>query len=74
MCVKATSAFIAMAAAAEERPASNPSRDTVDAIDDAISVAVKVSFFGRTTKSVKGKGDNIMQVILYYSGLLFLPR
>ena len=58
MCVKATSALTAMAAAAEERPASNPSRDTVDAIDDAISVAEGVSFFGRTTKSVKGRSEN----------------
>ena len=58
MSMKATSALTSMAAAAEDRPASNPSRDTVDAIDDAISVADSVSFFGRTTKSVKGKGEN----------------
>ena len=56
--MKATSALTAMAAAAEDKPASNPSRDTVDAIDDAISVADNISFFGRTTKSFKGKGDN----------------
>ena len=58
MGVKATKALTAMAAAAEERPASNPSRDTVDAIDDALSVADKISFFGSSTKSCKGTGEN----------------
>ena len=57
MCVKATAALASMAAAVEERPANNPSRDTVDAIDDAISVADNVSFFGSTTKSVTGIGE-----------------
>ena len=56
MCMKATSAITAMAAIAEDRPANNPSRDTVDAIVDALSVADNVSFFGNSTKSVKGKG------------------
>ena len=57
MCAKATTAITAMAAAAEDRPANNPSRDTVDIIDDALSVADNVSFFGSTTKSVKGNSD-----------------
>ena len=56
MCMKATSAITAMAAIAEDRPANNPSRDTFDAIDNALSVADNVSFFGNSTKSVKGKG------------------
>ena len=57
MCAKATTAITAMAAAPEDRPANNPSRDTVDIIDDALSVADNVSFFGSTTKSVKGNSD-----------------
>ena len=58
MGIKATAALTAMAAAAEKRPANNPSPDTVAAIDDALSVAEKVSFFGNTTKSAKnGKSD-----------------
>ena len=56
MSVKATAALTAMAAAAENRPASNPSSDTVATIDDALSVADKISFFGNSTKSVTGKG------------------
>ena len=56
MSVKATSALTAMAAALENRPASNPSSDTVAAIDDALSVAEKITFFGNTTKSLSGKG------------------
>ena len=58
MGVKATSALTAMAAAVEECPASNPSSDTVAAIDDALSVAEKISFFGSTTKSLTGKSQN----------------
>ena len=58
MGIKATAALTAMAAAAEKRPANNPSPDTVAAIDDALSVAEKISFFGNTTKSAKkGKSD-----------------
>ena len=56
MSVKATSALTAMAAALENRPALNPSSDTVAAIDDALSVAEKITFFGNTTKSLSGKG------------------
>ena len=55
MCVKATTALTAMAASVESRPADNPSRDTIDAIDDALSVADNASFFGSSTKSVTGK-------------------
>ena len=58
MGIKATSALTAMAAAAEERPASNPSSDTVAAIDDALSVAEKISFFGSSTKSLSGNSKN----------------
>ena len=59
MGVKATAALTAMAAVAENRPADNPSHDTVAKIDDALSVAEKLSFFGNTTKSVKnGKADS----------------
>ena len=58
MGIKATAALTAMAAAVEKRPANNPSADTVAAIDDALSVAEKISFFGNTTKSAKkGKAD-----------------
>ena len=56
MRVKATAALTAMAAAAENRPTLNPSSDTVATIDDALSVADKISFFGNCTKSVTGKG------------------
>ena len=56
MSIKATSALTAMAATAENRPGLNPSGDTVAAIDDALSVAEKISFFGNTTKSLTGKG------------------
>ena len=58
MGIKATTALTAMAAAAENRPSDNPSRDTSDAIDDALSVADEITFFGGSTKSVKGKGEN----------------
>ena len=58
MGIKATSALTAMAAAVEGRPANNPSTDTVTAIDDVLSVAEKVSFFGKSTKSLKGKNPN----------------
>ena len=56
MSVKATSALTAMAATAENRPAQNPSSDTVATINDVLSVADKISFFGNSTKSVAGKG------------------
>ena len=56
MRVKATAALTAMAAAAENRPTLNPSSETVATIDDALSVADKISFFGNSTKSVTGKG------------------
>ena len=56
MSVKATSALTVMAATAENRPGLTPSSDTVAAIDDALSVADKISFFGNTTKSLTGKG------------------
>ena len=59
MGIKATAALTAMAAAAENRPANNPSPDTVATIDDALSVADGISFFGKATKSVKnGKSDS----------------
>ena len=58
MGVKATAALTAMAAVAEKQPANNPSQDTVAAIDDTLSVAENLSFFGNTTKSAKkGKSD-----------------
>ena len=58
MGIKATSALTAMAAAVENRPAMNPSSDTLAAIDDALSVADNLSFFGSTTKSLTGKSAN----------------
>ena len=56
MSVKATSALTSMAAMVEGRPPSNPSADSVAVIDDVLSLATKVSFFGSSTKSVAAKG------------------
>ena len=58
MGIKATAALTAMAAIAEKRPANNPSADTVAAIDDALSVAEKISFFGNSTKSASNGKSN----------------
>ena len=56
MSVKATSALTSMAAMVKGRPPSNPSTDLVAVIDDVLSLATNVSFFGSSTKSVAAKG------------------
>ena len=55
--VKATTALTSMAAVAEGRPPSNPSNESVALIDDVLSVAESISFFGAGTKSVTNKGS-----------------
>ena len=54
--VKATTALTSMAAVAEGRSPSNPSNESVALIDDVLSVAESISFFGSGTRSVTGKG------------------
>jgi len=46
-------ALTAMAAKVEDRRSGIPSDDAIEAIDDVISVAKKMSFFGKSTKSVR---------------------
>ena len=54
--VKATTALTSMAAVAEGRSPSNPSNESVALIDDVLSVAESISFFGSGTRSVTKKG------------------
>lgn len=57
ICKNATVALTAKAAVAEGRRPNDPSNETVDAIDDILSVAKNVSFFGASTKSYVNTRD-----------------
>jgi hypothetical protein len=51
MSNKATLALAAMAAENKERPGSIPEEDTIATIDDVLSMAKKIDFYGRKTKT-----------------------
>jgi hypothetical protein len=57
MSNKATLALAAMAAENEERPGSIPEEDTVATIDDVLSMATKIDFYGRKTKTYTNARD-----------------
>lgn len=52
-----TMALINMAAAVENKPVDRISSDTVEQIDDALSMASNVSFFGSKTKTYRNPSD-----------------
>ncbi len=52
-----TLALVNMAAKVENKPTERVSQDTVEQIDDALSMAEKVSFFGTTTKTYRNPAD-----------------
>jgi len=52
-----TKALIEMAAKAEGRTDGVPSPNTIERLDDIFSVAKKMKFFGKTTRSVRSKKD-----------------
>jgi hypothetical protein len=54
---RATLALASMAASKEKLTGSAPSNDTVEAIDDVLSVAQNVSFYGKGTKSYQNPKD-----------------
>jgi hypothetical protein len=54
---RATLALASLAAAKEKKTVSAPDNDTVEAIDDALSVAHNVTFFGNGTKTYKNPKD-----------------
>jgi hypothetical protein len=54
---RATLALTALAAKKENLTTSAPCNDTIEAIDDALSVAQNVYFYGRGTKSYKNPKD-----------------
>jgi hypothetical protein len=57
---KATLALINMAAAKEEgNTTSVPAEDTITAIDDVLSVATNISFYGKKTKTYKNPKDSL---------------
>jgi hypothetical protein len=58
MSNKATLALAAMAAEAEERPGSIPEEDTIASIDDVLSMAKKIDFYGRKTKTYTNSRDS----------------
>jgi hypothetical protein len=57
MSNKATLALAAMAAENENKPGSVPEEDTVATIDDVLSMATKIDFYGRKTKTYKNLRD-----------------
>ena len=57
MATKATLSLTSMAAAREGKNSSIPSDDSVAAIDDVLSLASDMSFYGRVTKSYKNSKD-----------------
>jgi hypothetical protein len=57
MSNKATLALAAMAAENEERPGSIPEEDTVATIDDVLSMATKIDFYGRKTNTYTNARD-----------------
>jgi hypothetical protein len=57
MSNKATLALAAMAAENENRPGSVPEEDTVATIYDVLSMATKIDFYGRKTKTYRNARD-----------------
>jgi hypothetical protein len=57
MSTRATLALAAMAAANEKRPGSIPTEDTVSTIDDILSLAKNIEFFGKKTKTYSNSND-----------------
>jgi len=53
-------ALIKMAAKVENRNSGVPSDDAIEAIDDVISVAKKMTFLGKSTKSVRNTKDKAL--------------
>jgi hypothetical protein len=58
MSNKATLALAVMAAENEERPGSIPEEDTVATIDDVLSMAKRIDFYGRKTKTYTNTRDS----------------
>jgi hypothetical protein len=60
MSQKATLALVTMAAAKEEGNfTSRPNEDTLTVIDDTLSMATKISFYGKRTKSYINNRDHL---------------
>ena len=59
MATKATLALTTMAAAKEGKQSSTPSEEAITAIDDVLSMANDMSFFGNSTRSYKNSKDNL---------------
>ena len=57
MATKSTLALTTMAAAKEGKQSSTPSNEAVTALDDVLSLAEDMSFFGNSTKSYKNSRD-----------------
>jgi hypothetical protein len=58
MSTRATLALAAMAAEVEKRPGTVPSDDTVAGIDDILSVAQDIEFYGKKTKTYNNPKDS----------------
>ena len=58
MATKATLALTTMAAEQEGKQSSSPSNDAVTALDDVLSLAEDMTFFGKSTKSYKNNKDD----------------
>jgi hypothetical protein len=57
MSTRVTVALTEMAAAVDESQGNVPSEDTMSAIDDVLSVAKGIKFYGKATKSFKSNKD-----------------
>jgi hypothetical protein len=57
MSTRATLALAAMAAEHEKRPGNIPSDDSIAAIDDVLSLAKNIEFYGRKTKTYTNSRD-----------------
>ena len=57
MAIKATLSLTSMAASVEGKNGSIPSEESVAVIDDVLSLASDMSFFGKATKSYKNSKD-----------------
>ena len=58
MSKNATKSLLAMAARKEERSGPTPGEEAICAIDDVLSMAQSMEFFGNTTKTYRGKNDS----------------
>ena len=56
---KATTALTEMAATVEGKPNKIPSNESVAAIDDVLSVATGMSFYGKSTKTYRNPRDKV---------------